>query len=175
MKKTRTPSLALLLLALPFMMLHWRKTLAFVPTNHQSLYTKQQRPQHKPQSPFLDTSSLFVAQSSEPKTQRVTISDLSEGISKFRRLKDLMWVREAQEDLTAAQFAISIDASTSGRRKQKRAIDYDNLLNQLDRRIRDLICVDQAGCEVSDTLKLTAGKGSGSIAYTETQRNSLLK
>ena len=86
-----------------------------------------------------------------------------------------MWVREAQEDLTAAQFAISIDASTSGRRKQKRAIDYDNLLNQLDRRIRDLTCGDQPGCEVSDTPKLMPGKGSGSIIYTETQRNSLLK
>lgn len=88
-----------------------------------------------------------------------------------------MWVREAQEDLTAAQFAISIDASPN--KKQKRAIDYDNLLNQLDRRIRDLICGDEVfgDCEISDTTapKLKPGKGSGSIAYTETQRNTLLK
>jgi hypothetical protein len=166
---------SLLLSALPLMVFFWPMSVAFVPINYQSLCAKQQRPQHKPQSSFSVTSSLFVAQSSERKIQRVTIPDLSEGASKFRRLKDLMWVREAQEDLTAAQFAISIDASTSGRRKQKRAIDYDNILNQLDRRIRDLVCVDEAGCEVSDAPKLKPGKGSGSIVYTETQRDSLLK
>lgn len=166
---------SLLLSALPVMVLFSPMSVAFVPINYRSLCAKQQRPQQKPQSSFSVTSSLFVAQSSERKIQRVTIPDLSEGASKFRRLKDLMWVREAQEDLTAAQFAISIDASTSGRRKQKRAIDYDNILNQLDRRIRDLVCVEEAGCEVIDAPKLKPGKGSGSIVYTETQRNALLK
>jgi len=117
-----------------------------------------------------------VARSSEQKVQSVTIPDLSEGTSKFRRLKDLMWVREAQEDLTAAEFAISIDANVTGK-KQKRAIDYDNLLNQLDRRIRDLVCGEVVECQVmeGETPKLTPGKGSGSIAYTETKRNALLK
>lgn len=84
-----------------------------------------------------------------------------------------MWVREAQEDLTAAQFAISIDANVAG--NKKRAIDYDNLLNQLDRRIRDLVCGDDVECQVSDSPKLTPGKGSGSIVYTESKRNTLLK
>ena len=86
-----------------------------------------------------------------------------------------MWVREAKEDLTAAEFAISIDAPG---KKQKRAIDYDNLLNQLDRRIRDLVCGDDGSkCAIAEgeTPKLTPGKGSGSIVYTETQRNTLLK
>lgn len=170
MKKMRS----LLLSALPLMVL-LSPSVAFVPITRQSLYIKHQRPQDKPRFSFLSTSSLFVAQSYEPKMQRVTIPDLSEGTSKFQRLKDLMWVREAQEDLTAAQFAISIDANTSGRRKQKRAIDYDNLLNQLDRRILDLTCGDEAGCDVSDIPKLKPGKGTGSIIYTETQRNSLLK
>lgn len=89
-----------------------------------------------------------------------------------------MWVREAQEDLTAAEFAISIDASPQ-KQKTKRAIDYDNLLNQLDRRIRDLVCGDDVSCSVqvedAATLKLKPGKGSGSIAYTESQRNALFK
>lgn len=86
-----------------------------------------------------------------------------------------MWVREAQEDLTAAEFAISID--TSPTRKQKRAIDYDNLLAQLDRRIRDLVCGDDVSCHVntSETVKLKPGVGCGSIAYTESQRNALFK
>lgn len=83
-----------------------------------------------------------------------------------------MWVREAQEDLTAAQFAISIDVSG---RKQKRAIDYDNLVSQLDKRMRDLVCGGEAECTVGDKPKLKPGKGSGSTIYTETQRSSLLK
>lgn len=117
-----------------------------------------------------------MARSSEPDIQSVTIPDLSsQGASKFRRLKDLMWVREAKEDLTAAEFAISIDAP--GKKQNKRAIDYDNLLNQLDRRIRDLVCGDESNCNVvqGETPTLTPGKGSASIVYTETQRNTLLK
>jgi hypothetical protein len=33
--------------------------------------------------------------------------------SKFRQLKDLMWVRETLEDLTAAEFALSVEQSES--------------------------------------------------------------
>lgn len=123
---------------------------------------------------------LFVAKSQEAATTSnkippvLSVSDAS----KFKRLKDSMWVRETEEDLTAAEFAISIENTSSGeKRKQKRAIDYDNLLQQLDRRIRDLSCGDDVQCHVGDgeLPKLEPGKGCGAIAYTESQRNALFK
>jgi hypothetical protein len=151
---------------------------AFAPLNTQSILQ-----QSLPTTTFHNSRRqvvVSIAKSSKPDIQSVTIRDMSSDgkTSKFRRLKDFMWVREAQEDLTAAEFAISIDASPQ-KQKTKRAIDYDNLLNQLDRRIRDLVCGDDVSCSVdvedAATLKLKPGKGSGSIAYTESQRNALLK
>ena len=86
-----------------------------------------------------------------------------------------MWVRETQEDLTAAEFAISLDASPSLERR-KRAIDYDNLLTQLDRRLFDLACEDVVKCNVNMTSPtLTPGQGMGIIVYDEAQREALFK
>ncbi len=86
-------------------------------------------------------------------------------VSKFRQLKDLMWVRECLEDLTAAEFALSVEqqsdpsaiasarsavngnanlglSSTSSAppRKKKRAVDYEKILTQLTKRIEDITC-----------------------------------
>jgi hypothetical protein len=100
-------------------------------------------------------------------------SDTTEETTKFRRLKDLMWVRETLEDLTASEFACSIDAKPSGK---KRAIDYDNLLHQLDRRIMDMACEDSSDCEVSfSNPALTPGTGMATIVFTEAQRDALLE
>jgi len=70
--------------------------------------------------------------------------------SKLRILKDRMWVRETLEDLTAAEFASSIaiatsTISTTGQsssriKKSKSAVDFDNILNNLNRRIEEM-CV----------------------------------
>lgn len=75
--------------------------------------------------------------------------------SKLRQLKDRMWVREALEDITAAEFATSLsveneeeDAESTafangvnaGKKKRKRAVDYNNILNKLDVRIEEM-CV----------------------------------
>ena len=35
------------------------------------------------------------------------------GVARLRRLKDLMWVREAREDLTAAEFACSVESGAA--------------------------------------------------------------
>jgi hypothetical protein len=35
------------------------------------------------------------------------------GVTRLRRLKDLMWVREAREDLTAAEFACSVESGAA--------------------------------------------------------------
>ncbi|KAL9189509.1 hypothetical protein ACHAXT_009184 [Thalassiosira profunda] len=79
--------------------------------------------------------------------------------SKLRQLKDRMWVREALEDITAAEFASSLSVEDSGdetssassaeggekkiwegKSKRKRAVDFDNILNKLDLRIEEM-CV----------------------------------
>jgi hypothetical protein len=97
-----------------------------------------------------------------------TTTPQGETVSKFRQLKDLMWVRECLEDLTAAEFALSVeqqsesmkhvngDASSSSKtahasaqqqtanasppRRKKRAVDYEKLLTQLTKRIEDMTC-----------------------------------
>jgi hypothetical protein len=91
-------------------------------------------------------------------------------VSKFRQLKDVMWVRECLEDLTAAEFALSVEEQSESSilrdtsntingsdqnlstkrpvpspqqqlpRKKKRAVDYEKLLSQLTKRIEDMTC-----------------------------------
>ena len=60
-----------------------------------------------------------------------------------------MWARETQEDLTAAQFAITV--------QQTKAVDYEKLMTQLHRRMRD----------VEDAM--------GSIVYSDSQKEDLLE
>ena len=163
-------ALFLLVLVLPLV-------LAFVPLHcptTSTVSTQQPLPSfHNKRAP---SRRLFLFRSPEqPPSAAVNIPDLSEETSKFRRLKDLMWVRETKEDLTAAEFACSIDIK-GGQKHKKRAIDYDNLLSQLDRRIRDLVCGDDGECQATAAKEtLTPGKGSGAIVYTEEQRDALLK
>jgi hypothetical protein len=77
-----------------------------------------------------------------------------------------MWVRECLEDLTAAEFALSVEQQSESSifrasngingngqnvttkaipslhqpRKKKRAVDYEKLLSQLTKRIEDMTC-----------------------------------
>jgi hypothetical protein len=114
------------------------------------------------------------------KTAEVTsLDDSSSGVSKFRKLKDIMWVREALEDLTAADFACSVEESEredmSGRKK-KRAVDYEKLLSQLNRRVGDMIC-EPSFEEVNggSAPKIVEDLGMGRFAYTQEQRLFLLE
>ena len=101
---------------------------------------------------------------------------------RLRRLKDLVWVREALEDLTAAEFACTVESgsnsvSDQAEKRRKRAVDYEKLLTKLNKRISDL------GCEfttdpILDTMftcTLTNGVGSASQVYTHEQREALLE
>ena len=75
--------------------------------------------------------------------------------SKFRRLKDMMWLRETTEDVTAAEFACSLDDNSLS---SKRAVDYDNLLAKLNKRLVDMGCsADGENCAV---LPEDGGMGS---------------
>ncbi len=96
--------------------------------------------------------------------------------NKVRRLRDFMWIRETLEDLTAAEFAINLDqASTDASKRRKRAVDYDNLLSKLNRRIRDLSCErgSEESCDEFD--KVTPGKGMGCTVYSDQERENLFE
>lgn len=94
-----------------------------------------------------------------------------------------MWIREAVEDVTAAEFACSVEGSSEGekdaslRRKRKRAVDYEKMLSNLDRRVRDMIpeARGSAANRSDEALKLDPNKGMGRFAYTPQQREELLR
>ena len=122
--------------------------------------------------------------------------------SKLRRLKDRMWVREALEDLTAAEFAssLSLEADETNRgngTSRKRAVDFENVLAKLDARVEEM-CVQMTeeesakqdstcyvldrrvvGDEGKTTIEnscyvLAADVGMGNVVYTTEQREALL-
>lgn len=102
--------------------------------------------------------------------------------SRLRRLKDLVWVREALEDLTAAEFACSVESGSNtgtsqAERRRKRAVDYEKLLTKLNKRIRDLGCEfsNDPNRDASFTCTLTSGVGSACQVYTDEQRQALLE
>jgi hypothetical protein len=91
--------------------------------------------------------------------------------NRVRRLRDLMWIRETVEDLTAAEFALNLDQTT---KRGKRAVDYDNLLSKLQIRIRDLCC-DRGGEGECFLDRVSSDKGMGQTVYSIDQRNDLLR
>lgn len=124
-------------------------------------------------------------------------------VSKFRQLKDVMWIRETLEDWTAAEFALSVErqsegasnangkvvdgnpsslsaASNSSRKEtKKRAVDYEKLLSQITKRIEDMTC--QPFVEDSDlvdeegVLQMDEKSGMGRYAYTNEERMMLME
>lgn len=163
-------------------------------------------------------SRLFVSTSSDQDPKMTTAADVGDengsningsestnkSYSKLRTLKDRMWVREALEDLTAAEFACSLSGNNEEKEKKannKRAVDFENVLTKLDRRIEDM-CVlstygeEDSSCIVSYPLTwdgeitdVEAGKstkigdecwtlkkelGMGSVTYTDDQRSALV-
>jgi hypothetical protein len=122
-----------------------------------------------------EVSKADEKQDEKPIARKVRISD--NPVSKFRKLKDIMWIREAVEDLTATEFACAVGSEQKvSDRKQKRAVDYEKLLSQLDRRVSDMICVPLEEIEVNGSeLKLEENQGMARFAYTKEQRTELLK
>mmetsp|Transcript_20806 Transcript_20806/g.30566 ORF Transcript_20806/g.30566 Transcript_20806/m.30566 type:complete len:700 (-) Transcript_20806:55-2154(-) len=137
-------------------------------------------------------------------TEKSTKSS-SSNHSKLRQLKDRMWVREAIEDLTASEFATSLDdaaPSKSSKQKGNKAVDFENLLEKLDRRVEEMCVEAKLGkmdekemegksCytledETSPTeggvrkrqdrkcFMLKDGYGMGSVVYSNEQREALL-
>jgi len=101
---------------------------------------------------------------------------------RLRRLKDLVWVRETLEDLTSAEFATAVEAAAitgddQDQKRRKRAVDYEKLLTQLNKRIRDLGCSfpENPSRDTSFTCQLTPGVGSASEVYDDEQRQLILE
>jgi hypothetical protein len=158
---------------------------------------------------FLRFPSSFKSKEDTPKPEPVKTKSVVEATPvvvgtdkpagvKLRQLKDMMWVRETTEDLTAAEFACTVEAAAtaaasdvSSGRKRKRAVDYEKLLNQLNRRIRDMGCDGDLSVPKQDDAAdadsasgsnkaapfecvLQSGVGLGSLVYTDQQRQALL-
>lgn len=110
-------------------------------------------------------------------------------VSKFRQLKDVMWIREALEDVTAAEFALSVEyqaevssqesPSTASRKTKKRAVDYEKLLGQLTKRIEDMTCQTFSDkhdlSDEEETFKLEPNLGMGRYAYSNEERLMLME
>jgi hypothetical protein len=105
-------------------------------------------------------------------------------VSRFRKLKDFMWIRESVEDVTAAEFACRIESDgdnnkEGGGRKKKRAVDYEKLLVNLDRRIGDMTCEPFEEIEMNDSSssipKIEPDRGMGRFAYALEQRVAWLE
>lgn len=124
-------------------------------------------------------------------------------ISKLRILKDRMWVRETLEDLTSAEFACSLAPGSSddkGGIQKKSSVDFENILQKLNRRIEDMCTLTIAGEDNSDCIishplgdvtindlndglksqsqrqcwSLMKKSGMGSVTYTDDQRSALV-
>jgi hypothetical protein len=112
-----------------------------------------------------------------PRTALTSPPKLDNNVSKFRCLKDYMWIRETLEDLTAVEFACSVEAAeeVESGQKRKRAVDYEKLLAKLNVRIRDMLGPNFEPANGSDQPELTEGKGMGRVVYSQEQRMDLLK
>lgn len=105
---------------------------------------------------------------------------LSSSTSRFRKLKDIMWVRETLEDLTAAEFACSIESAEAqqGKNNRRRAVDYDKILLNMNRLMRELGCNMAEGNRIledsSIRCSLMPGIGVATTVYTDDEREALL-
>jgi hypothetical protein len=117
----------------------------------------------------------------------------SSPVSKFRQLKDVMWIRETLEDWTAAEFALSVEQQSEGStingktsavpsnppsNAKKRAVDYEKLLSQLTKRVEDMTCHTLVENELTlnddGLVQLDENLGMGRYSYSNEERMVLL-
>lgn len=172
-------------------------------TNHAPLLNIILKKTRTAESSCLFATSLESAKIDEDDTKEEGKGDSQNkltlpSVSKFRQLKDVMWIREALEDWTAAEFALSVERQSEGTssdsddssiqtstsastnsRKKKRAVDYEKLLSQLTKRIEDMTCqpFDNYKPLVDDdgALRLDENLGMGRYAYTKEERTILME
>ena len=73
--------------------------------------TKNKKKESNNKNPIkAKTSNNQKKESKEEKKMKKKVVEMSSSHTKIRRLKDRMWVREALEDITAAEFACTLDS-----------------------------------------------------------------
>lgn len=192
-------------------------SVAFTPSHHYisfkttngNSFTKEslplfQRTWHLP-STTTTTSNRHSRTSrymSSTQNKQETISSTTTN-SKLAKLKDRMWVREALEDLTSAEFACSIGIQVDTNNGKKNKVDFENIVMKLDQRIEDMCTLakdgeEGAGCLVtyplvesesdgeqmeSKDVTVTEAQcwvlkkdcGMGSVTYSDEQRDALVR
>jgi len=155
---------------------------------------------------LLDGTQLSPSEIDEDDTKEIEVdgsqNELPSSVSKFRQLKDVMWIRETLEDWTTAEFALSVEQQSDGtslvngndddgnqsspaapsissRKIKKRAVDYEKLMSQLTKRIEDMTCqsfVDYTPLvDDEGVLRLDENLGMGRYAYKNEERMILME
>lgn len=139
------------------------------------------------QCPLKSSSTRLSVVESDPQTEYTeqltdSTNDYSSGamnkkFSKLSYLRDLMWIRETQEDLTAAEFAISLDQTVENPKRQKRTVDFDNLLAKLNRRMMDMGCEPNSRevCEIDKITGVPVNNNVASLVYSDEMRKDIFK
>ena len=151
-----------------------RTTLLSRPTINQKLLLRHHS------SPSLATVPKSAEEKISPSLASDDINKPPPVASKLRQLKDRMWVREALEDLTAAEFASSLTvedtqstSSSTGENQsnRKRAVDFENVLNKLDARIEEMCVVtsEEISKQMNQTCHIIERRMPGSEGNTTIQ------
>mmetsp|Transcript_14793 Transcript_14793/g.34375 ORF Transcript_14793/g.34375 Transcript_14793/m.34375 type:complete len:681 (-) Transcript_14793:135-2177(-) len=162
-------------------------------SSHRRITTKSKT--HSATSLF--ATSLDNTKLDEDDTKEIDVDDSQSShlpsVSKFRQLKDVMWIRETLEDLTAAEFALSVEqqsdgaalvngngaASANSEKKKKRAVDYENLLSRLTKRTEEVACQSFGDykplLDDDGALRLDDNLGMGRYACSNEERTILMK
>eukprot|EP00546_Thalassionema_frauenfeldii_P012625 CAMPEP_0178910176 /NCGR_PEP_ID=MMETSP0786-20121207/8948_1 /TAXON_ID=186022 /ORGANISM="Thalassionema frauenfeldii, Strain CCMP 1798" /LENGTH=582 /DNA_ID=CAMNT_0020582391 /DNA_START=221 /DNA_END=1969 /DNA_ORIENTATION=+ len=137
------------------------------------------------EGPLKSSSTSLSVVESDPQTEYTeqltdSTNDYSSGamnkkFSKLSYLRDLMWIRETQEDLTAAEFAISLDQTVENPKRQKRTVDFDNLLAKLNRRMMDMGCEPNSRevCEIDKITGVPVNNNVASLVYSDEMRKDI--
>lgn len=193
-------------------------SVAFTPSHHPisfkntngNSFTKEslplfQRTWHLPSTTTTTSNrhsrtSRYMSSTQQNKQETISSTTTQTTNSKLAKLKDRMWVREALEDLTSAEFAcsIGIQVDTNGK---KNKVDFENIVMKLDQRIEDMCTLAKKGEEGAECLVtyplveseseqkeskdvteteaecwvLNKDCGMGSVTYSNEQRDALVR
>ena len=92
--------------------------------------------QHGETAPEAAEDSLDSAAGVPPETD--TFAPPKSDVSRTLRLRDSVWVRQAMDDLVAAEFALRLELEESQQDEEESFVDFARLREQLDSRLVEL-------------------------------------
>ena len=87
-------------------------------------------------APEAAENSLDSAAGVPPETD--TFAPPTRDVSRTLRLRDSVWVRQAMDDLVAAEFALRLELEESQQDEEESFVDFARLREQLDSRLVEL-------------------------------------